>query len=380
MSHRFSPIRKRTGRRRGFSILGSLAFAMVASCPSLSLAAHRGAVVTIPNTQFLEFISRVNGHRYQISVALPFIKAPPKGYPVVYVIDGYAFFGTVTDIERESAVVVGIGYPEDLVYLKTVIARRGPLPSYFVGQSLRKSAQLLERNYDLTLPATDASLASETLSPFPALKSQNVGGLDNFLRIIEEEIKPRVQALVPINTANQVIFGHSHGGLAALHALFVEPNAFRTFIISSPSIWWDDRKVLDDEDAFAAAVAAGMASPRVFVSVGSEEEVPNKSLSRWGVDPAAAAEFLRKVRMVGNARDLVDRLKAIRGGPGYEVDDVAVFDKEGHVEAAWSALARGLTFAFRVVEQAPSSSAETPNARVVESLAEVVTPGRLGNH
>ena len=46
------------------------------------------------------------------------------------------------------------------------------------------------------------------------------GDADAFLRVIEKEIKPGVEALVPINRSNQALFGHSDGGLAVVHALF----------------------------------------------------------------------------------------------------------------------------------------------------------------
>jgi ferri-bacillibactin esterase len=64
-----------------------------------------------------------------------------------------------------------------------------------------------------------------------------VGHVDEFLKTIESEVKLRAAALAPIDRANQAPVGHSFGVLAALHALFVEPNAFRAFIIASISAW-----------------------------------------------------------------------------------------------------------------------------------------------
>src|SRR5207237_9175141 len=132
-------------------------------------------------------------------------------------------------------------------------------------------APYLQRQYDLTRAATDAERAAQTAPGETPLRSANVGGLDDFLKTIETEVKPRVAALAHIDSANQALFGHSFGGLATLHALFVEPNAFRTFLISSPSIWWNNKVVLADERKFAAAVAAGQAAPRILVTMGGEE-------------------------------------------------------------------------------------------------------------
>lgn len=301
--------------------------------------------VSISNTRKIDLVSRVNGHRYQIRVALPLVMAPGKRYPVLYVLDGNGCFAAATEMARSNpagTVVVGIGYPEDPAYVASVLARRGPLPSYLAGFPRLQSSHFLERDYDLTLPVEDAVLAAETLKGLPPDKRENVGGLDDFLKMIETDIKPRVGRLANIDNTNQALFGSSLGGLAVLHALFVEPNAFRTFIMASPSIWWGNRK----EPAFVETVKAGNASPRVLVTVGSLEDTPQELPPEWGVDPESNAAWYRMARMIENAGDLVTRLKALHGGPRYEVADYVVFDHERHGEATWSALARGIPFAF----------------------------------
>jgi len=309
------------------------------------------AEVSIPNTRRVELVSHVNGHQYALDVALPFESPPPQGYGVLYVLDGYKYFASATEVVRalgnaHGVVVVGIGYPDDPAYLQKILTRRGPVPTYLAGMPAAESAPELERTYDLTLPASEAQLEAQNLLHAPRQKSSNVGGLDDFLKIIETEVKPRVAALARVDPANQALFGHSFGGLAALHALFVEPNAFRTFIIASPSIWWNNREVLADEHKFATLISSGLATPRVLVTVGSEESTPPRLPASWGIDPADLRESTYRARMVENGRDLVARLKALHGAPGYVIENYAVFDKEAHGVAAWSALARGAPFAF----------------------------------
>src|SRR5262249_52552033 len=156
--------------------------------------------------------------------------------------DGYWYFASATELARVAlsdstspVVVAGIGYPDDSAYLHHVLAQRGPMIPSLAGLPLARSVPFLEREYDLTLPASDEELKAQNASGEMPEKSRNVGGLDDFLKIIETEVKPRVAALVPVDRTKQVIFGQSLGGLAALHALFVEPSAFRTFLIASPS-------------------------------------------------------------------------------------------------------------------------------------------------
>jgi len=268
------------------------------------------------------------------------------------VLDGYAYFASAAEAVRgpgpgnaPGVIVVGIGYPDDSAFVRSVFTRRRPIPAWFTSRPPFIAAPYLERTYDLTLPATDRELTAQGMPEFR--DSKNVGGLDDFLRTIETEVKPRVAAISRVDLRNQVLFGHSFGGLAVLHALFVEPGAFRTFIAASPSIWWNNKEVLADEAKFETAVRSGQASPRVLVTMGSEESTPPAAVPpSWGLDAAVLAAQVRQTHMVDNGRQLVERLKAVHGSVNYVVEDYAVFEKLSHGLAPWPALARGISFAF----------------------------------
>jgi predicted alpha/beta superfamily hydrolase len=305
--------------------------------------------VVMENTARVDFRSEVNHRSYSITVGLPLIAFPEKGCPVLYVLDGNWYFGSAVEAVRvyaPGAVVVGIGYPNDEPYIQRVLERHEQIPAYIKNQPAFRTVTYLERFYDLSLPASDEVLVSD-LDESIRIRAKDVGGLDAFLAVIETEIKPRVAAMVPIDPSNQAIFGHSLGGLAVLHALFVAPDAFRTFIAASPSIWWNGKAVLGGESKFAAAVRAGTATPRVLITVGSEEQTPDPTYAvRFGLDFEQQAAQIRRHRMVDNARELTERLKALRGSGAFEVEEYSVFPKQHHNIAAWSALARGVSFAF----------------------------------
>jgi predicted alpha/beta superfamily hydrolase len=329
--------------RRSCALIGVIA----AFCPVFSLPAHGQsadsrtvqsfpAEVAIPNTRRIDFTSRVNGHRYSISVALPFEASSGRGYGVLYVLDGFSYFASATEAVRgpekaPGVLVVGIGYPDDPTYVNNVIARRGPVPALYDGLPSFRFDAYLERLYDLSLPTSEQTLVSFSHDGFPKWPKEHFGGLDDFLKIIETEVKPRVAALAPIDPDNQAIFGHSFGGYAVLHALFNEPNAFRTFIIASPALFWDNKHVLADREKFATAVKEGRASPRVLVTVGSEEKPP---------------AFPPDWAMIENGRALVTWLKSLHGSADYQVEDYAVFAGVSHSFSPWPALARGVSFAF----------------------------------
>jgi len=203
------------------------------------------------------------------------------------------------------------------------------------------------RVYDLTLPMTADQLKGLAPSATPA----DFGGLDDFLRIIETEVKPRVFATAKadhaqLNPDDQTLFGHSLGGLAVLEALFTEPKAFRTFVAASPSIWWADKAVLQKEAAFDAQVNAGAVTPRILITVGGEEETAPRLPPAMAAQQAAAEAEVKMASMVTNACALAGRLKALHGAAGYQVEDCAVFPGQAHGISVWPAIGRTVTFAF----------------------------------
>lgn len=309
------------------------------------------AEVTIPNSRVIDFISSVNRHRYRINVALPEIPAPPQGYRVLYLFDGNGYFGSAAEAVRRNGnapdvVVVGIGYPDTPEFVSDSEARY-PAPAGPMAQMPpMMRARMRERTYDLSLPASEAVLAKETPAAFGTRTVREVGGIDELLKTIEQDIKPRVAALTRVDAKNQALFGHSLGGLAVLRALFTEPDAFRTFIAASPSIWWGNRAVLAGEAGFTARVAAGKASPRVLITMGSEESAPPTQIPP-GFDRAQVAAMIERSRMVDNARELSTRLAAIKGAAGYQVGEYAVFPQQGHGISVWPAIGRAVEFAFQ---------------------------------
>lgn len=338
--------------------LGALiAAASLAVAPMPSLAQQQGgpaatpSEVSIPNTRRIEFASAVNGRRYGLSVALPFEPAPPGGYPVIYVLDGDGYFASVVEAVRTNrnaagVMVVGVGYPQDPAWATEALARRAPLSPPFAAMPPTGAAIILERMYDLTLPASEAFMATQSVPGFLTPTMADVGGLDDFLETLEREVKPRIAALAPVDAGNQALFGHSLGGLAVVHALFTRPTAYRSFIAASPSIWWNDRAVLSGEAALSKAVQAGEASPRILLTVGGDEETPPRLPPGAEAIQAQFEEMTLRARMTGNAADLISRLQSLKGAGGYRVEDLAVFPRQGHGISPWPSIGRAVSFAF----------------------------------
>jgi hypothetical protein len=58
------------------------------------------------------------------------------------------------------------------------------------------------------------------------------------------------------------------------------------------------------------------------------------------------ASIDKRASMVTNATALAQRLKALKGAPGYEVES-AVFDQQAHGISPWPAIGRTIDFAFQ---------------------------------
>jgi predicted alpha/beta superfamily hydrolase len=279
-----------------------------------------------------DFHSAIRQREYRLLISVPGKPSPPQGHPVVYLIDGNLHFGIAVDTMRiqacwpdvRDAVIVGIGYPTD-----------------------RLADALTLRMDDLTTPVIDAMRRVpwfERMPPSPV----GYGKVDDYLRMLDEEIKPRVAEIVATDPNDQTLMGHSLGGLTTLHALFQRTASFQHFVAIAPSIWWNNREVLAHEGPFVERVRRGEVQARALISVGGLE-----STVRW---PAVAADKMPAsrenfqamcddCRMVQNAEELGARLAAEQR-PGFEVQTVVHVDDDHNMVPA-AGIARGIRFALR---------------------------------
>jgi predicted alpha/beta superfamily hydrolase len=70
------------------------------------------------------------------------------------------------------------------------------------------------------------------------------GGADLFLKFLRRTFWPELARRYPVREDIRGIAGHSLGSLLVLHALFRQPPFFTHHLASAPSIWWDNRSLL----------------------------------------------------------------------------------------------------------------------------------------
>lgn len=213
----------------------------------------------LPDTETWE-LKGEDGYPYQIFVSRPDGPTPEGGYPVLTVLDGNAMFAGFAETRRMheymkadpgKAIVVGVGYKTGKAYD-------------------------VRRIFDLTggppPPPWDAQLG----------KAPN-GGWDKFLDFLTGKLRSELDRRYTINRDRQALYGHSLGGLFAIHALFTRPAAFHALIAASPSLFWHDREMQTEERDFTAGLQAGRIQKvgRLMVVWGEREDTV---LERWDAE------------------------------------------------------------------------------------------------
>lgn len=256
----------------------------------------------------------------------------PEGasIPVLYVLDADIGFALAAEVARlrgtmgmlPTAMVVGIGY----------------------GVGFAEFAKL--RTADLTPPLSDAG--REALGGMTSFIGDQDGGADAFLAFLADTLAPEIGRRYPeVSADDRILFGHSLGGLFTAYALLTRPEAFRTFLINSPSLWWDGFAINGHLPAFADKVAALASKPRVLIGVGGQEQdVPTKV-------PPSLQMSLEEVQATVAASRMVDSVPefaaALTGAGLVDVEHV-IYDKEDHGSVIPAAMMRGLRFAVPLPE------------------------------
>lgn len=270
--------------------------------------------VTLPDTEWFDLAPPGGGRPWRIFLARPPGEAPAAGFPSVFMLDADAGFASFVEVMRRGAarpqatgiaptLIVGIGYGE--------------------GEDHRA-----RRRFDTTAgPGAEGAGRSEAAT----------GGRDAFLAFIEGTLKPRLARELPVDARRQALFGHSLAGWFVLDVMARASGAFRSYVAVSPSIWWDEARLLE------GLALPRAAAPRLSILVGEWEQ----ALSPWqAARPEAAEMAARRARraMVDRARDFAGRT-ARELGPDAEVR-FELMAGEDHASILPAAMARALRFAL----------------------------------
>ena len=140
-------------------------------------------------------------NRYQNSTAR---------YPVVFVLDGEGQFAQAVGAVR-------------------FLGKVNKMP-----QAIVVGIRNTNRTRDLSPP---------TSNPEDLKKMPDSGGAEKFLAFLTKELRPYMDKNYR-TWPYRILFGHSLGGLFAVHTFLNSPDAFNTYIASSPALWWDNNSVV----------------------------------------------------------------------------------------------------------------------------------------
>ncbi len=156
-------------------------------------------------------------------------------YPVLYLLDGDGHFHHVTGIVE-------------------FLSRINRMPQMIV-----VALPNTDRTRDLTPPRMQ-----DTTDTLPT-----AGGANTFLKFISNELMRFVEENYRTEPF-RVLVGHSFGGLFAVNAMLTSPQIFDAYIACSPSLWWDNRRLVHETETFLQSPAA--ANKFLFGSLGNEPE------------------------------------------------------------------------------------------------------------
>ena len=245
--------------------------------------------------------------------------APDTGYMPVYVLDGdmmfptaataaYTYYHHAKDNGAQPLLIVGIGYDNG------------------------KLLDIPMRSLDYT-PPMDARGKISASQP-------KRGEADVFLRMIQSELKPLLQQQYRLQADKATIMGHSYGGVLALYALLQHPNDFSHYVISSPSMWWNEGALQSLPDNYLQPLLKNKQDKFVRISVGEYEQTASPYVDANG----ERAKILAEKQMVNKVDAMTKRLQAL---PNKHLRvESQHYPAETHTGAMFRAVLDGIKFTY----------------------------------
>ena len=234
-------------------------------------------------------LDSADGQRhYQLWIGQPNRPAPAAGYPALWMLDGNAAVSSLSAEQLEqlangrAPVLIAVGYRSD--------------------QRFNRSG----RTYDYTPRLPELEQQIDPLTGMPS------GGVEHFLELLTRHMRPLVAARVPLDPAQQTLWGHSYGGLAVLQALFTRPTEFTTYAAASPSLWWHDGAITREAAQLPQRLGDHRAS-LVLMRGGSEPSHPGGS-SKGDVE-GPARQLAAQLRQVPGLQVSFKRFDNLQHGP-----------------------------------------------------------------
>jgi predicted alpha/beta superfamily hydrolase len=202
--------------------------------------------------------STITGKEYLLEISFPksYSTKDSISYPVLYAVDGKDL--TVPSLRAAQKFMMNSKEYEQVIIVG-------------ISSAIDRSSWKIDRAQDYT-PSIDtlAQKKIETSLKLPG-GSLVIGEAAKFLDCIKTEIIPFIDKSYKTNS-DRGIAGHSLGGLFTAYCLVNSDGYFTRFGISSPTLTWDNEKLLNQAvTKFNKNEAWELPSTKVFISVGGED-------------------------------------------------------------------------------------------------------------
>ncbi|MBY4590073.1 alpha/beta hydrolase [Rhizobium redzepovicii] len=282
------------------------------------------SVYSLPGTCFFDLAPAAGGEPYRIFLSIPAEKPPAGGWPLLVMTDGNATFpfaaaSLVTQAPYPTGTNVGwgviaaIGYPTDEPY------------------------DALRRSWDLGPPPVKSYPPFVEGGP-PVV----IGGTGKLADFIESELIPRIAEIVTLDPRRRSLFGHSFGGLFTLYALFERPGLFANWIAASPTIYWENSEILNNE-AQRQPIPGNAAF--LHLSAGEYEGDELAPFQYRNEDAAVRLEKRKAERTILLAHEMAERLSSTEDGLRTEFE---LYAGQTHMSVLAAAVNRAVSIAFAV--------------------------------
>jgi predicted alpha/beta superfamily hydrolase len=273
----------------------------------------------LPNTQVHQLPAQSNGRHYEVWVELPpsYGKIEKK-FPVLFVSDANYAFPLIRSIRNRLG--AGGQNIEDFV---------------IVGLSYAKEDNATDSR---SLDYTPTNILANGKKRSKHLTAKAYGGAALYAEYLRQQVIPFVLNTYQVDPKRKLFVGHSYGGLLGAQILLTQPDTFDTYILSSPSLWFDDKTMFKLEQQYAAKHKDLQA--RVQLYAAEFEQIKPGPRYATRVDLLADMKLFEKT------------LKS-RNYPGLQIQSQIIAD-EDHLSVFPSMISRAL------VKLLPGSGPYTP--------------------
>lgn len=185
-------------------------------------------------------------------------------YPVIYLLDGSA--------------------DEDFIHIAGLVQFNSFEWINQVPKSIVVGIATVDRKRDFTFPTTIEK---------DKKRFATSGHSDKFIAFIEKELQPFIDKKYK-TTNDKTIIGQSLGGLLETEILLKKPTLFNKYVIVSPSIWWDNGSILNqDSPVFQENFSQ---QTDIYIAVGKEGLTPTEIPRVMEVDANLLAEKIKATK------------------------------------------------------------------------------------